>query len=176
MTMKLFSCDIETSGSDPVNFSILSIGCVAFEGNKVLGEFYVEMAPDTCKYEEEALTVNGIDFYEALTWKAPAQAMREFAEWIDSLHSENERITFMSDNAGFDWLFVATYFARYVGYNPFGWSPMSLTWLFKGMKGVQASLPQYRKKHSSTTHDHNSLNDARSNHQAYVHLMGLNDG
>ena len=96
----------------------------------------------------------------------PVQAMHEFATWLDVTCKGIQPI-FMSDNAGFDWQFVNDYFWVCVNRNPFGHSPHGLTSMFKGVTGkMRASFKHLRK----TKHDHNPVNDARGNAEAWVKL------
>jgi hypothetical protein len=74
----------------------------------------------------------------------------------------------VSDNAGFDWQFVNYYFHRFVGRNPFGFSPLSLTSLYKGFaRDMRACFRRLRR----TRHTHNALDDARGNAEALLALV-----
>ena len=43
---------------------------------------------------------------------------------------------FVAFNAGFDWMFIAEYFQRYLGRNPFGHSALDLKAFYMGLTGA----------------------------------------
>ena len=154
----MISVDIETDGPIPFKYSMLSLGAVDTETNK---EFYVELRPTSNFYVQEALNANGLNRVELVkNGIDPRDAMADFAAWLP------RPCRFMSDNAGFDWQFVNWYFHMFLGENPFGFSPMSLTWFAKGLEKDQR-YNKWKKKYRQTKHTHNALDDARGNAEAY---------
>ena len=128
------SVDVEADGPCPGLYSMIQVGAVVVEPG-LERTFAANIAPISDQWVPEALAVSGFtreqtwDFLDALT------QMRKFYQWCAGLHGNerpNGRLLFVSDNAGFDWQFVNWYFHRYLGGNPFGFSPMSLTSLYKG--------------------------------------------
>ena len=73
---------------------------------------------------------------------------------------------FVGFNAPFDWMFVADYFWRYLGRNPFGVSALDLKSMYMGLSGT-GRWADTRKVHISERLDinleptHNALDDAR---------------
>jgi hypothetical protein len=77
---------------------------------------------------------------------------------------------FISDNNGFDWMFVCWYFHHFTGKNPFGHSSQNLGSLYKGLvKDAFASFKQLRR----TKHTHDPVDDARGNAEALLQLKDL---
>lgn len=79
----------------------------------------------------------------------------------------------MSDNNGYDWMFVCWYFHHFLGTNPFGFSSVNLGSLYKGMvRSMSKSFKHLRK----TSHTHDPLDDAIGNAEAFltmIHELGL---
>lgn len=80
---------------------------------------------------------------------------------------------FISDNNGFDWMFICWYFHHFLGENPFGFSSQNLGSLYKGMmKDTFTTFKHLRK----TRHTHHPVDDAKGNAEALLTMkreMGL---
>jgi DNA polymerase III epsilon subunit-like protein len=158
------SVDVEASGPNPSDYSLLSIGaCVAFEPTKT---FSVELQPVTDAFTPEALAVGGLDMDRLrVEGLPPEQAMREFDDWVRGSTPREQVPVFVGFNAPFDWMFVADYFHRFVGRNPFGHKALDIKALFMGTTGKQwgetgfADIAEhYGLVQRSLTHD--ALEDA----------------
>jgi len=57
--------------------------------------------------------------------------MAEFKDWIAEVCQDKP--IFISDNNGFDWMFICWYFHHFLDENPFGYSSQNLGSLYKGM-------------------------------------------
>ena len=66
----------------------------------------------------------------------PPQAMRDLAGWLAEVAPGRQPV-FVGFNAAFDWMFVADYFHRFLGRNPFGISALDLKALYMGRHGVE---------------------------------------
>ena len=107
------------------------------------------------------LTVAQTGFVET-TLASPTEAMTVFEVWLTALGA---RPMFVSDNNGFDWMFVCWYFHRFLGRCPFGWSSTNLGSLYKGAaKDCYASFKALRQ----TPHTHHPVADALGNAEAMV--------
>ena len=63
----------------------------------------------------------------------PGEAMTRFADWIGRFRpSRGAHPVFVGFNAPFDWMFVADYFWRFTGANPFGVSALDIKSLYLG--------------------------------------------
>lgn len=160
------SVDIEAAGPSPSNYAMLSIGaCVVDAADSEQG-FYVELQPDREGAHEVAMSVGGftLDGLRA-SGTAPATAMQQFADWIASVTPAGHRPVMVGFNAVFDWMFVADYFHRYLGRNPFGHSALDIKAFYLGVTGsswVGTSMNFVAERYGlAITLTHNALDDAR---------------
>jgi hypothetical protein len=162
--------DVESDGPVPGKYSMVSFGAVIVEPG-LTKTFFGQTKPVSEEWNDEALSISGVSREEHMSYRDPAEVMKEFAEWI----SENakSRPVFVSDNNGFDWQWINYYFHVYYGSNPFGWTSRRISDLFCGMKmDTYAKWKHLRK----TVHDHNPVNDAIGNAEALLEMKrrGLN--
>ena len=162
---RLISVDVETAGPTPGRYALVSIGACPVDQPE--RGFYVELKPDRDEVVEKAMAVSGLDF-EGLraTGTDPAQAMREFADWVrDVVPPQTHRAVFVGFNAVFDWMFVEEYFVRYGLENPFGHGGLDIKSYYVGMMGStweQSSMRHLSPKYlSGRPLSHNALGDAR---------------
>jgi ribonuclease T len=157
------SVDIETSGPNPGQYSLLAIGaCTVFEPQET---FYVELKPVSQRYTPQALSVSGFSLEKLMeTGQPPAEAMRRFAEWVTQVTGPGVRPVFVALNAPFDWMFVNDYFHRYLGRNPFGHNALDIKALYMGLTGaawqetfLEAMAKRYKLDLELT---HHALQDA----------------
>lgn len=91
--------------------------------------------------------------------------MTNFQEWLKS--TCKDRPVFISDNNGYDWMFICWYFHHFIGKNPFGFSSQNLGSLYKGMvKDIAKSFKHLRK----TRHTHDPVDDAKGSAEALLVL------
>lgn len=141
---------------------MLSLGaCVMGDVSKT---FYREFKPISKKYVPEALQVSGLSLEKLKrTGMEPAQAMAEFEKWIKHV-SGDHRPVFTAFNATFDWMFVAYYFYRFLGRNPFGISGLDIKAYYMGKFGTSWTDTSKRRLNKSfipkRKHTHNALDDA----------------
>ncbi len=162
--------DVETDGPIPGDYSMISFGAVLV--NEPLNQtFYGQLKPVSDKFIPEALAVSNHTREETMGFNDPARVMQEFKQWINSV--SKDRPIFISDNNGFDWMFICWYFHHFIGENPFGFSSQNLGSLYKGiMKDTFQTFKQLRK----TTHTHHPVDDAKGNAEALLTMkreMGL---
>jgi hypothetical protein len=167
--MSYVMVDIEADGPIPGDFSMISLGAVVVEP-KLDRVFSARMKPISERWIPEALGVSGHTRQETLGFGDPAEEMRKFVAWIATL---GDRPIFISDNNGFDWMFVCWYLHHFTGGNPFGHSSQNLGSLYKGLvKDVTKTFKHLRR----TAHTHDPVDDARGNAEAMLHMkdaMGL---
>lgn len=158
--------DIESDGPIPGDYSLIEIGAVVVD-EKLDKKFHVKLKPISDKFIPEALAVFNSTREQTLAYEDPIQTMTKFKEWIDSV-STDKRLLFISDNNGFDYMFVCWYFHHFLGENPFGHSSTNLGSLYKGLvKDTFQNFKHMRK----TFHDHNPLNDALGNAEAFLQII-----
>jgi hypothetical protein len=174
------SVDIETTGPSPAVGSMLSVGAVAYdEDGAELGDYYATLlevghgglvgsppAPrdaDTMRWWSQ-----WPDRWEDATRspRYPTVVMREFAAWVEALPG---RPVFLAWPAGFDWSFVSYYLWRYVGRNPFGYSPLCLKAFGAGLVDAPEAMLSSREEGYfpadwvvTPARPHHALDDARA--------------
>jgi DNA polymerase III epsilon subunit-like protein len=132
---RLISVDVETAGPAPSRFSLLSIGaCLLDEPRR---RFYVELRPDRPGSDPAAIAIHGLSL-DRLRREGmrPAEAMQAFEGWIRASVQPGQIPVFVGFNVAFDWMFVADYFDRYLGRNPFGHAPLDIKAYYMGLAGV----------------------------------------
>ncbi len=165
--------DVEADGPIPGDYSMISLGAVIVEPS-LSRTFYGQLRPMSERYVPEALAVSGHDRATCMTFPDPAETMRAFAAWLGE-HA-GKRPMFVSDNNGFDWMFVCFYFHHFTGSCPFGHSSSNLGSLYKGLtKDFSTSFKHLRK----TAHTHHPVDDAKGNAEALLIMkneLGLKIG
>jgi len=163
-TMKSYiSIDVETSGPNPGQYSLLSIGaCTLTEPRKT---FYIELKPDKEAFIPDALAISGLSM-ETLEadGEEPQAALQNLADWLKEVVPDGEKPLFVAFNAPFDWMFVNDYFLRYLGYNPFGHAALDIKSYYMGQEHVKWSQTsmRYISDHldGNGPLSHNALQDA----------------
>jgi hypothetical protein len=156
--------DVESDGPIPGDFSMISFGAVLVD-HRLDKTFFGKLKPISDKYVPEALAVSGYVRSETLTFDDPKAVMMNFQEWLKL--TCKDRPVFISDNNGYDWMFICWYFHHFIGKNPFGFSSQNLGSLYKGIvKDVARSFKHLRK----TRHTHNPVDDAKGNAEALLVL------
>jgi DNA polymerase III epsilon subunit-like protein len=161
----LISVDVETSGQSPSVGSLLSIGACLVTDPSVGLYLELKPAPDrpwsaeaegVHRLQRERLEREGLE---------PAEAMARFAQWVEQQASGGWPL-FVGFNAPFDWMFVADYFWRHLGRNPFGISALDLKSYYMGRDAIEL-WEQTRRVHTDARlglapdHSHNALEDAQ---------------
>lgn len=160
--MAYIMVDIESDGPIPGDYSMISFGAVLVD-EQLNKTFYGKLKPISDKFSAEALEVSGHSRDEVLLFDDPKQVMTNFKEWIEK--TCKDRPVFISDNNGFDWMFICWYFHHFIGANPFGYSSYNLGSLYKGMeKDTYKTFKHLRK----TVHTHNPVDDAIGNAEALL--------
>jgi DNA polymerase III epsilon subunit-like protein len=134
------SVDVEASGPIPGEYSLLAIGaCVVGTPEDT---FYVELTPITSNAVPEALAVARLDPARlAAEGAEPAQAMADFAAWLACVTPAGRRPVFVAYPLAFDWMFVAYYFHRFLGHNPFGVGGVDIESYYAGRFGASWPPP-----------------------------------
>ncbi len=166
MSIKYISVDIEADGPIPGDYSMVWFGAVIIEPG-LKRTFEGKLKPISPYYKEEALKVSGLTREETEKFPDPKETILSFKIWLESNLKPGERPVFVSDNNGFDWMFVCWYFHHFLGTNPFGYSSANINWLYKGItRNFFKSFKHLRE----TTHDHNPVNDAKGNAEAFMKI------
>ena len=163
--MSYIMVDIESDGPVPGEYSMIELGAVVVD-RKLERTFYGRFKPISENYNSEALKITGYSREDTLSFDEPAEVMKEFCRWVES-ESRGKPI-FISDNNGFDWMFVCWYLYCFTGSNPFGYSSQNLGSIYKGMvKDPKQNFKHLRKR----IHTHNPVDDALGNAQAFLFMI-----
>jgi ribonuclease T len=169
------SVDVETAGSTPATYSLLSLGaCLVDDPDE--STFYVELKPESTKATAEALEVShlSMDILEVMG-QTPADAMTQFAAWVAETVPDGHRPVFVGFNAVFDWMFVADYFERHLGRNPFGYTALDIKSFAMGRLGgtwADTSMKVLAVKYlSGRPLAHHALSDAQDQAALFRALM-----
>jgi hypothetical protein len=183
-----FSADVETDGSIPGPFSILSFAMVyagAFDGETFYrppaynDRFYIELKPISDSFEPEALRINGLD-RDALTRDGcdPRIAMSRASQWVREVAADGEPV-FVAYPLSFDWSWLYWYFVNFSDSgSPFGYSrcfdvktAMAIK-LGRTIGGAgRHRVPDQLKPHS--VHTHHALDDAIEQAEIFANLFAL---
>lgn len=101
---------------------------------------------------------------------ATKETFEDFDKWISSVVEKGFRPLFVSDNPAYDWQFINYYFHLHLGKNPFGHSARRIGDFYAGLVGDFTDGSSW-KKLRVTAHDHNPVNDAMGNLEAFERVL-----
>jgi DNA polymerase III epsilon subunit-like protein len=161
----LVSVDVEASGPSPGTGSLIAIGACLVD--KPSAGLYLELKPmPGLPWSDEAERIHGLsrEHLEAGGLE-PAVAMKHFADWLEEVAGERQPV-FVGFNATFDWMFVADYFQRFAGHNPFGHSGLDIKAYYMGRRRLAhwedtRYANVIRDLRLDQPHTHHALEDAR---------------
>jgi hypothetical protein len=154
--------DIESDGPIPGDYSMISFGAVLV-CEQLDKTFYGRPKPISEKFIPQSLAVTRHSRGETLEFPEPRKVMEEFAGWIKKTCTDQP--IFISDNNGFDWMFICWYFHHFMGGNPFGFSSQNRGSLYKGI--VRDTFKNF-KHLRKTKHTLNPVDDAKGNAEALL--------
>lgn len=96
------------------------------------------------------------------------ETFHQFKNWLDRLGTG--RKVFISDNPAYDWAPIEFYFKLYFGENPFGHSARRIGDFYAGLMGDFYASSRW-KSLRVTPHDHNPVNDAMGNVEAFERML-----
>lgn len=162
--MSYIMVDIESDGPIPGTYSMVALGCVVVEPG-LAKTFAARLRPISESFDVKALDAIGLTREQTLSGEDPLVVLTRFEAWLE----QNGRgvPVFISDNNGFDWMFVCWYFHRFLGRNPFGYSSVNLGSLYKGLvKSMKENFKHLRV----TPHTHDPLDDVMGNAEALLYM------
>jgi hypothetical protein len=183
-----FSADVETDGSIPGPYSLLSFALVyagRFDGKRFVQPtaydqtFYRELKPISERFQPDALRINGLDRDRLIReGDDPARAMTDAARWVRSV-AGGARPVLVAFPLSFDWTWLYWYF---VAFSRDG-SPFNHSSCFdiKTAYAVKTRLPIARAGRasiaqalkSSRPHTHNALDDAIEQAEVFANVFRL---
>lgn len=179
MAQRIFLVDTEASGPTPFSGVMTEFGVVDYTTR---AWFHGRLWPFAPHPDTPALPVVAADAVPEPGWtigtdpdvpadQATVTAISDvFLALRDWLESFGDRPVMMSDNPGFDFMWVADGFDRTGMPNPFGHSSRRIGDLAAGLSGNWRNTSGW-KKHRRTVHDHNPVNDAMGNAEALSTML-----
>jgi ribonuclease T len=165
----LVSIDIEASGPTPGTGSLLSIGACLVDDPSIA--IYIELKPlADMPWTDETARIHGLDRARLeRDGLPPGEAMKRLADWLADVGGGRQPVL-TAFNAPFDWMFVADYFHRFLGRNPFGVSALDMKAYYMGRERVprwsQTTHRHVKRRlEVDTAHTHGALEDAREQAQ-----------
>ena len=105
--------------------------------------------------------------------------MSMFEDWVLTEVPAGHRPVFTAFNAAFDWMFVADYFERHLGRNPFGHSALDIKAFAMGSGNTSwaaTSMDVLAAEHlGGRSLTHNALADAQDQAELFRHLLDERD-
>jgi hypothetical protein len=98
----------------------------------------------------------------------PIKVFTKFEKWLSK--NIQGRPIFVSDNPAFDWQWINYMFHHTIGKNPFGHSARRISDFYAGLVGNFTNTQKW-KRFRITKHDHNPVNDAMGNIEAFERLI-----
>lgn len=154
--------DVEARGTSPVNGTMTEFGAVHEKTLKTFHGVIYEGTPDP---ENPAIPLIGKQVKSLTTVAA------DFAEWLKEV-SGNERSVFVSDNVAYDWQWISAMFDVALMENPFGHSGRRISDFWAGLNHNWGETQSW-KRFRVTKHDHNPVNDAMGNVEAFQKIKEI---
>jgi len=154
--------DVEARGSSPVNGTMTEFGAVHEKSRETFHGVIYEGSPDP---ENPAIPIVGRQIATNF------RIAYDFATWLEEVGGK-ERPVFVSDNVAYDWMWIAGMFDEANMNNPFGHSGRRISDFWAGLKhnwGETQGWKRFRK----TPHDHNPVNDAMGNVEAFQEIKRI---
>ncbi|GAA3746578.1 3'-5' exonuclease family protein [Salinactinospora qingdaonensis] len=152
--------DCEARGTSPVNGTLTEFGAVHYTTRTTFHGRLFKGSPDPAN---PAIPVVG----ERVA--SDQEVAAAFAEWLRQVCGRN-RPSFVSDNVAYDWQWVAAMFDRAGMGNPFGHSGRRISDYYAGLTGSWDNTQAW-KRLRETVHDHNPVNDAMGNVEAFERIQ-----
>jgi len=153
--------DVEARGVSPVRGIMTEFGAVDYKTRQTFHGRLFEATPDP---SNPAISIVG----ERVA--SDMEVATNFIVWLDSLGKD--RPIFVSDNPAYDWQWVSGMFDRAGFDNPFGHSARRISDFWAGLQRDWNDTQSW-KRFRVTPHDHNPVNDAMGNVEAFEHIMQI---
>ena len=158
--MKLIFVDVEASGRSPITGTMSEFGAVDYKTRQTFHGVIWESHPAEGNPAVSVITGKQVAALEAV--------MADFARWLDSLRTG--RAIFVSDNPAYDYQWINAGFDAAGLENPFGHSARRISDFWAGLNHDWSNTQDW-KRYRVTSHDHNPVNDAMGNAEAFEHIL-----
>lgn len=158
----LIFVDCEARGRSPVNGTMTEFGAVHEKSRATFHGVLYKGEPDP---KNPAIPVIGERIDSDLNMA------KKFAKWIKEV-TDGDRPIMVSDNPAYDFMWIAGMFDKADMDNPFGHSARRISDYWAGINGDFSNTQKW-KTFRQTTHDHNPVNDAMGNVEAFQKIQEL---
>lgn len=158
--MGLIFVDCEADGPCPELGVLTEFGAVDYDSRKTFHGKIWEAIPNPENPARSIRRGKQID--------SPHNVFTQFSFWIREI--TKGRPIFVSDNPAYDFQWINHGFWTTIGENPFGHSGRRISDFYAGLMG-NFSKTQNWKRLRITPHDHNPVNDALGNVEAFERLL-----
>lgn len=154
--------DVEAEGTSPVNGTMTEFGAVHEASRKTFHGVLYEGKPNP---ENPARPIVGKQVNDDFS------VCMSFTKWLREVGG-NERPVFVSDNVAYDWQWIAGMFDKANIDNPFGHSGRRISDFWAGLQHNWGETQSW-KRFRITRHDHNPVNDAMGNVEAFQKIKQI---
>lgn len=167
----LLSVDVEASGPAPLHGDMISFAAVVIEEELSRTFSSGLMRPECEHFHPAAYEAIGVTREQHL---AAPNSIRDrvlaFADWLQGL--EDNRIIMVSDNPGFDFQWMNFELMNHYGHQLLGHSARRIGDVWSGLRKRPMETATW-KRYRVTPHDHDPLNDAMGNAEAWLEMWRL---
>ncbi len=156
---RLIFVDCEATGPCPGKGVLTEFGAVHYETRSTFHGVLFEARPRDDLPQLSEVTGRQYDAVAVFS---------DFEKWLDSV--SGGRPVFVSDNPAFDWQWINHGFWHALDHNPFGHSGRRIGDFYAGLVGDFYDTQSW-KSLRITAHDHNPVNDAMGNVEAFDRLL-----
>ena len=151
--------DCEATGPCPGKGELTEFGAVAYESRRTFHGVLFEAEPSADDPTHSRITGTAFD---------PVVVFGAFEEWLRSV--TDGRCVFVSDNPAYDFQWINHGFHHALGRNLFGHSGRRIGDFYAGLTGDWTNSQAW-KRLRRTPHDHNPVNDALGNVEAFERML-----
>ena len=163
--MTLIFVDCEAFGGCPGTGRLTWFGAVTQSRETFSGLIIKSRADPKNPTQSETVKLNDNEYYNL-----SKPIFLEFEAWLTQIRG-NGGVSMISDNPAYDFMWIADGFWRAIGRNPFGHSARRIGDFYAGLTNDFRSTQKW-KRLRITRHDHNPVNDAIGNLEAFERILG----
>jgi DNA polymerase III epsilon subunit-like protein len=159
---KLIFVDVEATGMSPINGTMTEFGAVDYKTRQTFHGVIWESRPAEDNPAVSVITGKLLN--------PVSDVMSNFVGWLAALGKD--RPIFVSDNPAYDYQWINAAFDSCGLENPFGHSARRISDFWAGLQRNWSDTQSW-KRFRITPHDHNPVNDALGNVEAFEQIMQL---
>jgi hypothetical protein len=163
--MSLIFVDCEAYGPCPSRGRLTWFGAAAWPGKETYSGLIVEAR--AARNNPAIIEIPERPLVDAEYWHIAMGVFSGFKVWANLFKG---RPIMVSDNPAYDWQWINDGFWRTLNENPFGHSARRLADFYAGLVGDFRRTQEW-KRLRITPHDHNPVNDAMGNLEAFDRML-----